>query len=222
MPGGADGVFGAGTASAVMAFQRAKGLTVSGKVDAATAAALGLAAAAAPAAAPAVTVQLEAKPVQGPCYYGDTWSAARGNGRVHLGVDIVAAEGNQLYAVATGRVSQIYTDAPGSLSGNGLKIARPDGTYFFYAHLSALAPGIAVGTRRHRRTARRLRRPHRQRRRPAPAPRGPSRAAGRRSTRIRSSRRWEPAEAAGADARGSVVIRPPRRSPSSVVLPSAS
>ena len=100
----------------------------------------------APAAAPAVNVQLEAKPVQGPCYYGDTWSAARGNGRTHLGVDIVAAEGSQLYAVATGRVSQIYTDAPGSLSGNGLKIARPDGTYFFYAHLSSLAPGIAVGT----------------------------------------------------------------------------
>ena len=44
------------------------------------------------------------------------------------------------------RISQIYTDAPGSLSGNGLKIARPDGTYFFYAHLSPLAPGIAVGT----------------------------------------------------------------------------
>jgi peptidoglycan hydrolase-like protein with peptidoglycan-binding domain len=146
VPGGADGVFGAGTASAVMAFQRAKGLPVSGKVDAATAAALGLAAAPAPAAAPAVNVQLEAKPVQGPCYYGDTWSAARGSGRVHLGVDIVAAEGSQLYAVATGRISQIYTDAPGSLSGNGLKIARPDGTYFFYAHLSQLAPGIAVGT----------------------------------------------------------------------------
>ena len=84
--------------------------------------------------------------MQGPCYYGDTWSAARGNGRVHLGVDIAATEGSQLYAVATGRISQIYTDSPGSLSGNGLKIARPDGTYFFYAHLSQLAPGIAVGT----------------------------------------------------------------------------
>ena len=40
---------------------------------------------------------------------------------------------------------QIYNaDAP--LSGNGIKIARPDGTYFFYAHLSALAPEMAVGT----------------------------------------------------------------------------
>jgi peptidoglycan hydrolase-like protein with peptidoglycan-binding domain len=146
VPGGADGVFGAGTAGAVMAFQRVKGLSVSGKVDAATASALGLAAADAPAPAAAISVAIEAKPVQGPCYYGDTWSAARGNGRSHLGVDILAAEGNQLYAVATGTISQIYVDAPGSLSGNGLKIRRPDGTYFFYAHLSSLAPGIAVGT----------------------------------------------------------------------------
>ena len=173
--GGADGVFGAGTASAVMAFQRAKGLTGvrQGRRG--------------HGRRPRVwprrrrrrrcrrsTCQLEAKPVQGPCYYGDTWSAARGNGRIHLGVDIVAAEGNQLYAVATGRVSQIYTDAAGSLSGNGLKIARPDGTYFFYAHLSSLAPGIAVGTPVTAGQLDRLRRAHRQRRRPAPPPRGPS------------------------------------------------
>jgi murein DD-endopeptidase MepM/ murein hydrolase activator NlpD len=84
--------------------------------------------------------------VQGPCYYGDTWNAARGSGRVHLGVDIAAAEGSPLFAVVTGKVIQIYTDRPGSLSGNGIKIARPDGTYFFYAHMSALAPGMAVGT----------------------------------------------------------------------------
>ena len=33
---------------------------------------------------------------------GDTWQAARSVGRVHLGVDILAKEGNELYAVATG------------------------------------------------------------------------------------------------------------------------
>ena len=143
--GGADGIFGSRTAGAVMAFQRAKGLTASGKVDDATAAALGLAAMAAPAAAAAPAVQLEAKPVQGPCYYGDSWNASRGTGRVHLGVDILAAEGNALYAAITGKVIQIYTDQPGSLSGNGLKIARPDGTYVFYGHLSALAPEMTLG-----------------------------------------------------------------------------
>ena len=144
--GGADGIYGSATAGAVMSFQRARGLTVSGKVDEATAAALGLSATAEPAAAPSVSVALEARPVQGPCDYRDTFSAARSNGRVHLGTDIIAAEGNAVYAVTTGTVTKVYADAPGSLSGNGLRIARSDGTYFFYAHLSALAPGIAAGT----------------------------------------------------------------------------
>jgi len=144
--GGADGVFGASTASGIVSFQRARGLPVTGKVDAATAAALGLSPMDPPPAPPAVNVTLEAKPVQGPCYYGDTWTAARGNGRVHLGTDIAAKEGNELYAVATGTVTKIYTPATDSLAGNGLRITRPDGTYFFYAHLSALAAGIGVGT----------------------------------------------------------------------------
>jgi murein DD-endopeptidase MepM/ murein hydrolase activator NlpD len=144
--GGADGIFGASTASAIMAFQKAKGLPVTGRIDAATAAALGISAAAPPAAAPAIAVTLQAKPVQGPCYYGDTWTAARGNGRVHLGVDIAAKEGNQLYAVVSGTVTKIYSPATDSLAGNGLRITRADGTYFFYAHLSSLAPGIGVGT----------------------------------------------------------------------------
>ena len=47
--GGADGLFGPATATAVGQFQRAHGLTASGRVDAATARALGLAGAPAPA-----------------------------------------------------------------------------------------------------------------------------------------------------------------------------
>ena len=146
-PGGADGNFGAGTAGGVMGFQRARGLPVTGRVDAATAAALGLTSQEAPAAPAApVSVVLEAKPLQGPCFYGDTWMAARTAGRVHLGVDIGAAEGNQVYAVATGTITKVYVDTPGSLSGNGVRITRADGTYFFYGHFSSVAPGIAVGT----------------------------------------------------------------------------
>ncbi len=143
--GGTDGVFGSGTLNALLAFQRAKALPATGKVDPATGSALGLGPMD-PPAAPAIAVSLEAKPVQGPCYYGDTWLAARSNGRVHLGVDIVAAEGNQLFAVATGTVTKLYTPEHDPLTGNGLRITRADGTYFFYGHLSALAPGIAVGS----------------------------------------------------------------------------
>ena len=144
--GGADGVFGSATVGAIIAFQRAHGLSATGKVDSATAAALGLSPMNAPAPSPVVDVRLQHKVMQGPCYYGDTWGAARSAGRSHLGVDIGAAEGQELYAVVTGRITQIYVDAPGSLAGNGLKIATADGTYFFYAHLRSLAPGIQVGT----------------------------------------------------------------------------
>ena len=75
--GGADGVFGSSTLNGVLAFQRSRGLPATGKVDAATAAALGLAPMDPPAASAPVAITLEAKPVQGPCYYGDTWGAAR-------------------------------------------------------------------------------------------------------------------------------------------------
>lgn len=144
VPGGADGRFGSGTAGAVMKFQRAKGLRVTGKVDAATATALGLAAMSAPAPAPVVNVQLQAKPVGGGrCWYMDTWHAPRGGGRVHIGLDIGGPEGAPLQAVVTGRVIQVYRNS--ALAGNGVKIAMADGTYFFYAHLQALAPGIDVG-----------------------------------------------------------------------------
>ena len=33
-----------------------------------------------------------------------------------------------------------------SSRGNGLKLTRSDGTYFFYAHLSRFASGIGAGT----------------------------------------------------------------------------
>jgi peptidoglycan hydrolase-like protein with peptidoglycan-binding domain len=145
VPGGVDGAFGSGTLGAVRAFQQARGLPATGKVDRATAAALGLAAMSAPTPAPAANISLAARPVKGRCYFGDTWLAPRGGGRQHLGTDIGGAEGTPLIAVVSGRISQIYYDQPGSLSGNGLKIALPDGTYFFYAHLAGFADGIALG-----------------------------------------------------------------------------
>jgi murein DD-endopeptidase MepM/ murein hydrolase activator NlpD len=105
----------------------------------------------APASAPVAptdpsAITLDAKPVQGPCTYIDTFGQARGGDRVHLGTDIGAAEGNEVYAVSAGEVIKVYTDAPGSLAGNGLRFRRADGTVIFYAHLLAVVPGIAVGT----------------------------------------------------------------------------
>jgi murein DD-endopeptidase MepM/ murein hydrolase activator NlpD len=143
--GGVDGDFGGGTSAAVMEFQRQRGIAVSGKVDAATAVALGLSAAAAPTAPDPSTVDLKVFPVQGKCYFGDSYGYPRSGGRVHLGTDIMAPDGNLIYAVADGKITKVYNDYPGSLAGNGVRLSMPDGTYYFYAHMSELGPGIELG-----------------------------------------------------------------------------
>jgi peptidoglycan hydrolase-like protein with peptidoglycan-binding domain len=149
VPGGADGVFGAQTAGAVMNFQRREGLVVTGVVDATTASRLGLVGATPPPPPSTAGITLEHFPVQGTCHFGDTWHAPRGGGRVHEGVDIIAPEGRYIYAVTAGTISHVYQDRPGSLTGNGVRLLLPDGTYYFYAHLQAVADGITVGTKVH-------------------------------------------------------------------------
>ncbi len=144
--GGADGHFGAATAGAIMDFQRREGLSVTGKVDQQTADRLGSAKAPAPAAPSTAEVTMDVFPVQGRCWFGDTWHAPRGGGRLHVGTDVIAASGKLLYAVVDGEVSKMYYDYPGALAGNGLRIAQPNGTYFTYLHLDAFAEGIDVGT----------------------------------------------------------------------------
>ncbi len=143
--GGADGVFGAATAGAILNFQRREGLPATGKVDQATADRLGTVAAPAPAPTSSAGVSIDVFPVQGKCWFGDTWLAPRGGGRLHEGVDVIAARGNLLYAVVSGTISKIYTDTPGSLAGNGLRIAQDNGTYFTYLHMDTFGPGIVLG-----------------------------------------------------------------------------
>jgi peptidoglycan hydrolase-like protein with peptidoglycan-binding domain len=145
--GGVDGDFGSGTSSAIMTFQKNKGLNVTGKVDAATAAALGITAASAPTGTVDSGVTIQVFPVQGRCGFTDTWHDTRGGGRLHLGVDVIAPAGNLVYAVADGTITKLYIDAPGSLSGNGVRLTLADGTYFFYAHFTAIADGIGLGSK---------------------------------------------------------------------------
>lgn len=147
VPGGADGIFGSMTAGAVIAFQRQHDLPVNGVVDARVASLLGLDGGPAPEAAPQMpTVALEFFPVQGRCTFADTWHYPRGGGRLHIGVDIIAPEGNLIYAVASGTITRIFREGENQLTGNGLRLTMDDGTYFFYAHLRDIAPGIQVGT----------------------------------------------------------------------------
>ncbi len=143
--GGADGVFGASTESALKAFQSFNGIPQTGVLTEAGARLLALGSQGAPAPSNPAFV-IERFPVQGACFFGDTWHAPRGGGRLHVGTDVIAAEGKLLYAVADGEISKLYWDAPGALAGNGLRILTPNGTYFTYLHMQAFAPGITLGT----------------------------------------------------------------------------
>ena len=136
--GGVDGIFGGATTVAIQRFQAANGLPNTGRMDTRTAIKLGV------MAAPAI--QLDVFPMQGPCSFSNTWHAPRGNGRLHLGVDIIAKEGNLLYAVTDGTITKIYNEAKDKLAGKGIRLTKADGTYFFYGHMLRLADGITIGT----------------------------------------------------------------------------
>ncbi|MFM8794016.1 MAG: peptidoglycan-binding protein [Acidimicrobiales bacterium] len=138
LKGGVDGVFGAATTISLRAYQTNNGLNPTGQADVATAVKLGL------VNPPAV--QIAVFPVQGPCNFTDTWHAPRGEGRLHLGVDIIAAEGNLIYAAVDGTITKVYTQATDKKAGNGVRLTMADGTYFFYGHLQRLADGITVGS----------------------------------------------------------------------------
>ena len=137
--GGADGVFGGATFVALQKYQTANALTVTGTLTTQTAVKLGL------VAAPAVAISVF--PVQGPCNYENTWHAPRGTDRKHLGVDIIAKEGNLLYAVADGTITKLYTVGTDKLAGNGVRLTMADGTYFFYGHMQKIADGMTIGTK---------------------------------------------------------------------------
>mgnify|MGYP002629981209 CR=1 FL=1 len=137
--GGADGVFGGATFVGLQKYQTANTLTVTGTLTTQTAVKLGL------VAAPAVSISVF--PVQGRCSYENTWLAPRGTDRLHLGVDILAKEGNLLYAVADGTITKLYTVGRDKLAGNGVRLTMADGTYFFYGHMQKIADGISIGTK---------------------------------------------------------------------------
>ena len=95
----------------------------------------------------ASTVAIAQFPAQGPCTFTDTFGAVRPGGTAHLGVDIIATTGRKVYAVDDGTLTQQTVVATNQLSGNSWRLTRADGTYFFFAHLSAFASGLKVGSK---------------------------------------------------------------------------
>lgn len=83
-------------------------------------------------------------PVAGPAAWVDDWYAPRFTGttfRFHLGLDMVAAYGTPLRSPADG-VARIDSNPLGGLA---VKVVLPDGTFFYFAHMSATAEGLVNG-----------------------------------------------------------------------------
>ena len=72
-------------------------------------------------------------PLAGPSAFGDTWGAARENGKRHEGVDMISRFGTPIVAVADG-YAQFKTNR---LGGNAIGLKATGGDYFYYAHLSS-------------------------------------------------------------------------------------
>jgi murein DD-endopeptidase MepM/ murein hydrolase activator NlpD len=74
----------------------------------------------------------------------DTFTQARGSGRSHDAIDIMAARGTPVLAAAEGRVEKLYFSNGGG--GITIYVRSPDGRWmYYYAHLDRYAPGLAEG-----------------------------------------------------------------------------
>jgi murein DD-endopeptidase MepM/ murein hydrolase activator NlpD len=73
----------------------------------------------------------------------DTYDAARGQGRRHDAIDIMADEGAPVIAAADGTIEKLFNSVRGGIT---IYERSPDQKWvYYYAHLSAYAPGLAEG-----------------------------------------------------------------------------
>ena len=85
-------------------------------------------------------------PVAGiaPTQLADTFTDARGSGRRHDAIDIMAPRGTPVLAAAEGRVEKLYFSNGGG--GITVYVRSPDQRWiYYYAHLDHYAPGLAEG-----------------------------------------------------------------------------
>ena len=73
----------------------------------------------------------------------DTFTQSRGAGRLHDAIDIMAARGTPVLAVADGRVAKLFNSKPG---GNTVyQFDRAEKLAYYYAHLDRYADGLVEG-----------------------------------------------------------------------------
>lgn len=91
---------------------------------------------------PAVPAGSHVFPLAGPTTFSDDWLASRPGGRYHEGIDLFAARGTPVVAVADGT---LYRVGYSGISGNRLWLRDGAGTAFFYAHLDGYSAAAREG-----------------------------------------------------------------------------
>lgn len=81
-------------------------------------------------------------PIAGASQFSDDWLAPRPGGRYHEGIDLFAARGTPVIAVADGTLFRVGYSG---ISGNRLWLEDGAGTQFFYAHLDGYSSAAAEG-----------------------------------------------------------------------------
>jgi murein DD-endopeptidase MepM/ murein hydrolase activator NlpD len=86
-------------------------------------------------------------PVAGAVSFTDSYGAPRSGGRVHRGVDMIAARGTPIVAIYSGTIRSMSTSALGGIS---LWLRSENGDTFYYAHLDgygdiSVGQSVAVG-----------------------------------------------------------------------------
>lgn len=81
-------------------------------------------------------------PMAGPTNFTDDWLYARPGGRYHQGIDLFAARGTPIVAIADGTLSRVGWN---TLGGWRLWLRDTNGTDYYYAHFDRFAPAAREG-----------------------------------------------------------------------------
>ena len=81
-------------------------------------------------------------PVNAAVSFSDTWGDPRSGGRVHMGVDMIAARNAPLVAIESGVITRTSNSTLGGLS---IYLAGSSGSRYYYAHLESFASGVVGG-----------------------------------------------------------------------------
>jgi murein DD-endopeptidase MepM/ murein hydrolase activator NlpD len=96
-----------------------------------------------PTRVPPVVTDGKTCPVNAATSFTDSWGAPRSGGRLHKGVDMMAARGAPIVAIESGTVTRT---SDSSLGGISIYLTGASGNRYYYAHLESLADGVTGGT----------------------------------------------------------------------------